>query len=115
MVLVNAIYFKGDWEDQFDANDTHAVPFHLLDGSQVSASMMNTHLSSVPYAARDDYQAVELPYQGGSAVMDMIVPEPGRFDAFESALDANLLEKLLAGMRPAALQLGVQNLFCLPM
>jgi serpin B len=107
MVLVNAIYFKGDWQNQFDADDTHDAPFYPLDGSQVAVSMMNTHLSNVPYAELDGFQAVELPYQGGSAVMDVIVPEPGRFDAFESALDAKVLEELLAGMRPAALQLGM--------
>ena len=41
MVLVNAIYFKADWQVQFDADDTHEAPFTLLDGSQVQVDMMS--------------------------------------------------------------------------
>ena len=42
MVLVNAVYFKADWLHPFDKRDTREAPFHLLDGSVVTASMMRT-------------------------------------------------------------------------
>lgn len=29
MVLVNAVYFKGQWKLKFDANNTHNKPFHV--------------------------------------------------------------------------------------
>src|SRR5512140_1977910 len=45
MVLVNAIYFKADWEAQFDPNDTQERPFHLLSGSDVEAKMMANTIS----------------------------------------------------------------------
>ena len=32
MVLVNAIYFKADWQVQFHADDTDKAPFYLLTG-----------------------------------------------------------------------------------
>ena len=35
------IYFKADWHDQFDANDTHKAPFYLLDGTEVRVDMMS--------------------------------------------------------------------------
>lgn len=108
MVLVNAIYFKADWIYQFDPNNTHDAPFHLLDGSDVQVKMMSQSLSGVPYAQGDGYQAVELPYQGGTAVMDIIVPEEGKFDEFESGLDIQNLNEILGNLQPVdGLDLGL--------
>jgi serpin B len=51
MVLVNALYFKADWQEQLDPKDTQVAPFTLLDGSQVQSHQMSNHLSGVPYAS----------------------------------------------------------------
>ncbi|XBH83658.1 hypothetical protein VPH35_072023 [Triticum aestivum] len=43
LVLGNAIYFKGKWEDQpFDRRHTVDKPFHRLDGSQVDVPFMQS-------------------------------------------------------------------------
>lgn len=107
MVLVNAIYFKADWERPFDPNSTGGGPFHLLDGSQVQVRMMSETMLGVPYAQGDGYQAIELPYQGGTAAMDILVPDQGKFDEFEAGLDAEGLARILGEMQPAAVQLGL--------
>ncbi|HMB23877.1 MAG TPA: serpin family protein, partial [Anaerolineales bacterium] len=108
MVLVNAIYFKADWVYQFDPNNTHDAPFHLLDGSDVQVKMMSQTLSGVPYAEGNGYQAVELPYQGGTAVMDIVVPDQGNFDEFERSLDIQKLNETLGNMQPVdGLDLGL--------
>ncbi|MFH1185249.1 MAG: serpin family protein [Chloroflexota bacterium] len=107
MVLINAIYFNGDWQHQFDAIDTGDEPFHLLDGSQVQVRMMHAQLPGVAYAAGDGFQAIELPYRGGTAAMNILVPDPGTFEAFEGSLDAAGLREILAAMQPASLQLGL--------
>lgn len=96
MVLVNAIYFKADWLDQFDANDTRDLPFTLLDGSKVNAPMMRQEMR-IPYTSGDGYQAIELPY-AGNAAMEIIVPDEGRFEEIESALDYTMLSEILAGL-----------------
>jgi serpin B len=101
MVLVNAIYFKADWLYQFDPNDTKDAPFHLLDGPDVQVKMMSQSLFGVPYLQGDGYQAVELPYQGESAAMDIIVPDEGNFSEFESTLDAQKLNEILRSMQPS--------------
>lgn len=101
MVLVNAIYFKADWMHPFDPTSTSEAPFHLLDGSDVPVEMMSESFSGLPYGQGDGYQAVELPYQGGTAAMDIIVPEQGTFYDFEATLDAQKLHGILESMQPS--------------
>ena len=108
MVLVNAIYFKADWLHPFSPDATQDAPFHLLEGSDVQVKMMSQSLSGVPYLQSDGYQAVELPYQGGTAAMDILVPDEGTFSEFESTLDAQKLNEILRNMQPGAgMQLGL--------
>ena len=104
MVLVNAIYFKADWENQFDANDTEKAPFYLLDGSEVQVDMMSNDIY-IPYVRGENYQAVELLYAGGTAAMDIIVPDTGQFAAFEAGLDWPQVESILASLQPMDVQL----------
>ena len=106
MVLVNAIYFKADWLNPFDPNDTGDQPFHLLDGTQVQSRQMSGPLSA-PYMAGDGFQAVELPYAGETAAMDIIVPDEGRFEQFEAGLDAQQFQGIIDALQPTGLQVGL--------
>jgi serpin B len=105
MALVNAIYFKADWQSPFNASNTSDAPFYLLDGSQVNAKMMHQTMS-FPYMKGEGYQAVELPYAGKTAVMDIIVPEEGRFESFESSFNNETYNSILSGMQYTTLQIG---------
>ena len=107
MVLVNAIYFKADWLDQFDADSTEDAPFHLLDGSEVTVDMMNQDMYGVPYTQGNGYQALELAYAGESAAMDIIVPDDGRFEEFESSFDQETFDAILNEMQPVSASLGL--------
>src|SRR5690606_10057915 len=40
MFLINAIYFKGSWTEQFDRSRTRPEPFHLEGGGSVTVPMM---------------------------------------------------------------------------
>jgi serpin B len=106
MVLVNAIYFKADWLNQFDANDTNDQPFHLLDGSTVTVPMMSQD-TYVPYAKGDGWQAVEFPYAGETAAMDILVPDEGNFEAFDSSFDIATLDTMLNGLQPTSMTFGL--------
>lgn len=107
MVLVNAIYFKADWLHPFDANHTHKAPFYLLDGTQVQVDMMMEEIYAIPYMQGKGFQAVELPYAGGTAAMDILVPDEGAFTEFEALLDQRTLEAILVQMQPTSIQLGL--------
>jgi serpin B len=107
MVLVNAIYFKADWDVPFDKNNTSDADFTLLDGTQSNVKMMNNGELDLPYIQGDGYQAVELPYQGNSAAMDIILPDAGNFQNFESALDAGKLNNIFNSMQSTPIALGL--------
>ncbi len=106
MVLVNAIYFKADWFTQFDANSTGNAPFYLIDGTQVTAKMMHEGMY-IPYKQGTGYQAVELAYAGETAAMDIIVPDAGNFEIFESSFNKEILDEILNGMQPTSVDLGL--------
>ena len=106
MVLVNAIYFKADWLEQFDADSTRDGVFHLLDGSTSTVQMMNNGMY-VPYMQGSGYQAIELPYAGGTAAMNIIVPDEGNFEAFESSFDKKTYDRIITDMQPVSVELGM--------
>jgi len=106
MVLVNAIYFKADWLSQFDPNNTHDAPFHLLNGTDVTVKMMNQTASFLYYQGAG-YQAAELPYAGDTAAMDILVPDAGSFEAFETSLNSKLINETFNGLQSTSVVLSL--------
>lgn len=74
LVLVNAVYFKGDWAEPFDKERTQDGPFHVTADEQVDAPMMRDQ-RRVRYAKVADMQIVELPYEGDKLSMVILLPE----------------------------------------
>lgn len=106
LVLANAIYFNAKWATPFEKDATTPRPFRLLDGTEVKAPAMS-RLGSMSYAALDGLAAVELPYRGNNAALIAIVPDQGRFAAIEGALDATLLDKIVAALAPKSVDLAL--------
>ncbi|QQE64593.1 proteinase inhibitor I4 serpin [Leptolyngbya sp. BL0902] len=61
LLLVNALYFKGDWTTAFDPALTTDQPFTLADGTAIQHPAMERR-GSFNYFATDQWQAVSLPY-----------------------------------------------------
>ena len=106
MVLVNAIYFKADWLSPFTADSTDQRQFHRLDGSQVTVDMMHRD-AYMPYLQGSGYQAIELAYAGGTAAMDIIVPDDGNFEAFDTSFNKAGYDEIVNGLQPASVTLGL--------
>ncbi len=94
LVLTNAIYFNAAWQYPFDGNVTQDGSFHPLNGGQVPVPMMR-QTESFGYAEGDGYQAVELPYDGRELSMVVLLPRSGRFEEFESLLDARRVAAII--------------------
>jgi len=77
MVLLNAVYFRGDWTNQFDATKTAPAAFHLEGGGNVTVSMMHTKETdiSLSYYAGDGYSVARLPYGRDKIAMYVFLPE----------------------------------------
>jgi len=76
LVLANAIYFKGRWEDPFDKKLTQDRPFHPATGPEKPLPMMQMS-KKFTYRQGSGYQAVRLPYIGGDLAMYVFLPDPG--------------------------------------
>lgn len=76
LVLANAIYFKGDWASRFKTENTRSAPFTLPDGTNVDVPMM-AQTGDFKLARTDTLQALELPYEGGTLSMLILLPNPG--------------------------------------
>jgi len=98
LVLTNAIYFNAAWEYPFDEKMTADGRFYLLDGGQVTVPMMK-QTESFGYTEGQGYQAVELLYDGGELSMVILLPEDGKFEAFEDGLQAEQVEDIISGLQ----------------
>lgn len=107
MVLVNAIYFKADWQSPFEANNTSDAQFNLLDGTQTQVKMMHGDLYGLSYAKGKGYQVVEMPYVGDTAAMDIFVPDAGNFAQFESAFTLQQFNEILSQLQPSSVSLSL--------
>lgn len=113
LVLVNAIYFKGDWDSPFKERMTKSIDFTLPDGKKIKAKTMQAYnLKSARYGAfnadgtffktphrvsyqkkvaeypgKDGLMIAELPYKGKELSMVLIAPmQAGNLDAIEENL-----------------------------
>ena len=75
MVLVNAIYFKGEWVTKFDSKNTVKREFFSSPNEVVMADMMS-QTGKFPFASLDDIDSrmLELPYKGKRIVMQILLP-----------------------------------------
>ncbi|KAJ8395475.1 hypothetical protein AAFF_G00032090 [Aldrovandia affinis] len=78
LVLVNTIYFKGQWRSKFDKEDVFKDDFFLADSQTCSVSMMYQE-TKFHYGRFDDdkVQVLELPYKGEDITMVLILPFKG--------------------------------------
>lgn len=86
IMLINAIYFKGQWQKPFDPEETREERFRQEDGTTANVQMMH-RTGYMEYRATDRWQAVRIPYGEGQMAMLVIVPD-------ESADLASLHEQL---------------------
>ncbi|MGH8527091.1 MAG: serpin family protein, partial [Gammaproteobacteria bacterium] len=100
MLLMNAIYFKGDWRMGFKASETTSEPFHALRGD-VTVSMM--HRDGGFRSGRTANATVaELPYGGDAFVMTILLPDEGvNINTFVAGLTATSWQQATASLHDA--------------
>lgn len=74
LVLTNAIYFKGDWAEQFDKDDTREQDFYVSPDKTIKTPLM-FQKSEFKYGQADTLQMLELPYKGDDLSMLVLLPK----------------------------------------
>ncbi|KAM6217566.1 serpin B3-like [Rhynchocyon petersi] len=94
LVLVNAIYFKGQWAEKFDKSNTREEPFWLNKGESKPVQMMKQK-RQYKLAFLEDIQAqlIEIPYSGEDLSMFVLLPE--EVDGLKKIEDTLTAKKLL--------------------
>jgi len=96
LLLVNAIYFKGNWASQFDLKRTTKSDFSLLSGGKTQVSMMYQK-GTFGYREIEGAQVLELPYNGKQLSMILILPdEPTHLSKLEDELTLANLDSWLS-------------------
>lgn len=92
LVLTNAIYFKGDWLEQFDPKKTRDRRFFTAGESFVETPMM-AMMDRFSIYESGDVQVLEMPYKGGRMAMMIVLPtKRDGLAALEEALSPAMLE-----------------------
>ncbi|XP_038123449.1 leukocyte elastase inhibitor-like isoform X1 [Cyprinodon tularosa] len=91
LVLVNAIYFKGNWNKQFNATATKEAPFKI-NNNETKPVLMMYQKSKFPltFISEVNCQILEMPYQGKELSMLIFLP-----NSMEGTTGLEKLEKEL--------------------
>lgn len=91
LALLNALYFKGEWDVKFDKEETTPQVFHNADGTEPRVRMMHK-LIRIKALQDDGLTAATLPYGNGSFSINLVLPdEDMTIDECISMLDGERL------------------------
>lgn len=65
LILANALYFKGEWNEKFDTSETKDHEFHLLNGGPIQVPFMTSKKKQC-VAAFNGFKVLRLPYKQGT-------------------------------------------------
>ncbi|XMB67258.1 serpin family protein [Mycoplasmatota bacterium zrk1] len=75
LYLLNAIYFNGTWQNEFDPNFTRVKDFNTVNGNVIEVEMMKNNSENFSYYEDEEIKAIKLPYGDGEVSMYCILPK----------------------------------------
>ena len=106
MLLMNAIYFKGDWRAAFKPSQTVDDAFHAPRGD-ITVRMMNRK-GGFRQGRLGNATVAELPYGGDAFVMTILLPDEGvNIETFVAGLNAGAWAQSLTGLHDADADLAL--------
>ncbi|XP_062250780.1 antithrombin-III [Platichthys flesus] len=109
LVLVNTIYFKGQWKNKFDTGNVFVSDFHVSASRSCSVSMMYQEAKfRYKNFPEDHVQLLEMPYLGDDITMVLILPSKGTaLSQVEESLDLTKLNNWLNEMEETSVSVHV--------
>ena len=107
MYLINAIYFKAKWLQQFDVRDTRPGEFAAGFGGAQTVPTMHRRID-LRVRLGPDVRIAELRYGNAAFVMDLVMPGPGGdVNALVDSLTPERWASWLAAMNPMSLDVSL--------
>ena len=107
LVLVNAIYFKGEWATPFPKETTKQEDFTIPGIPPFKVPTMNRTFET-NYMENDDFQLAEFMYKDNEVSMVVILPKmKDGLPDLEKKLSAKLVAQALATARPTYLKVSL--------
>jgi serpin B len=106
MILVNTLYFKGNWGSPFKPEDTANDDFTTADGNTVDASTMEKTYDSILYFDNGGTSGVVLPYQDNRFAYVAILPA-GNIREYLSGFTATDLKSFISSATDKKVQLYI--------
>jgi len=98
LVLTNAIYFKGDWQTQFDKAQTKDEDFYPSQAQTKKVAFMH-RIGSFSYFDGGTFQVLEIPYKSKELSMIVLLPKDrSGLPALEQSLTASNTQQWLSQM-----------------
>lgn len=94
LLLVNALWLKTAWAEEFDPNDTDTHPFTAADGTVTDTDFLSNGVRTEGYFRTETAAGVVLPYDDGRLAFVAILPDGG-LDGWLEELDGETFSHLL--------------------
>ncbi|XP_015245954.1 PREDICTED: antithrombin-III [Cyprinodon variegatus] len=109
LVLVNTIYFKGQWKNKFPKENLVASNFYIDESRTCQANMMYQEIKfNYKNLPDEKVQLLEMPYRGEDITMVLILPSRGHpLSQVEAQLDQNKLNSWLDQMRETSVSVSM--------
>ena len=78
LILINALYFKADWAEQFNPKNNTTLPFYNSDLSSSIKVEMMTMTTDLKYSENDLFSSVILPYKNDKYKLTLLLPNLGQ-------------------------------------
>jgi serpin B len=101
LVLVNALYFKADWQGKFEKFQTRDEDFATTPQAHAKVAMMS-RTDTYRYAETADAQVLEMPYWGAPVAMTIVLPRAkDGLAGLEASLSPAVLDGWIGKLAPA--------------
>ncbi|XP_069462602.1 alpha-1-antiproteinase-like [Ambystoma mexicanum] len=105
LVLINFIYFRGQWDKPFELESTREDDFHVDEHTTVRVPMMfNWSRYNIAHDQERCATVVQLPYKGNASAF-FILPDPGKMKQLEDALSSSVIEEWMKSMHFSTIDL----------
>ncbi|XP_056376982.1 serpin B4-like [Hyla sarda] len=111
LVLVNAVYFKGQWMKKFKEENTTNAPFYITKDTEISVPMMSKKREkfNIGIIEEIDAEIIELPYGTGDLCMFIVLPnEVAGLQKIEEQITAESLMKWTSSNFLTSMKLDLQ-------